>query len=212
MSGDAAGAGGGDGLDPGELAETAAWLASMQLPNGMLPWYRGGHGDPWNHLEATMALAAGGRWAEVERALAWLAAHQLADGSWCRFYVPDGVLDPRRDPNVCAYVATAVWWCSELGGPAGLLEALWPVIDAAISWTLRQQLSSGEIVWSVGPDGAPGGFALLAANSSLHQSLGCALRAAGALGRDRPHWAAAAAELGAAVEAAVAGRPTAFAP
>ena len=51
-----------------------------------------------------MALAAGGRWAEVERAFDWLAPNQLADGSWCTFYLADGVIEPRRDPNVCAYL------------------------------------------------------------------------------------------------------------
>ena len=28
------------------------------------------------------------------------------DGAWCRYYLADGVEDPRRDTNVGAYVAT----------------------------------------------------------------------------------------------------------
>jgi len=63
--------------------------------------YRAGHADPWNHVEATMALAAGGRGAEVALAFEWLAASQLPDGSWCTFHLPDGILEPRRDPT-CA--------------------------------------------------------------------------------------------------------------
>jgi hypothetical protein len=99
-----------------EITQTAAWIASLQLPSGMVPWYRGGHADPWNHVEATMALAAGGRWGEVERAFDWLAGNQLEDGSWCTFYLADGVIEPRRDPNVCAYLATGARWCWQLSG------------------------------------------------------------------------------------------------
>lgn len=139
-----------NGLSQREIALTAEWLASVQLPNGMVPWYRGGHGDPWNHTEATMALAAGGRWGEVERAFAWLASSQLPDGSWCTFYLQDGIEDPRRDPNVCAYVATGTLWCYLLGGGRGALEAAWPMVDRAVSWCVRHQRPGGEFVWSVG--------------------------------------------------------------
>jgi len=195
-------------LSPAELSLTAAWIASLQLPSGMIPWYQGGHADPWNHMEATMALATAGRWPEVERCFAWLAANQLTDGSWCTFYLPDGVVEPRRDPNVCAYVATGTWWCWLLGGGGGVLERAWPVLDRALSWCLRYQAPGGEIPWSVGPDGVPGTFALLTANSSLQQSLRCGARIAAVLGYDRPQWSAAADR----VAAAVVSRPSAFVP
>ena len=82
----------------------------MQLPNGMIPWFPGGHADPWNHVEAAMALVLGGRRAEAERAFEWLIDRQNADGSWCQYYLAEGVEEPRRDPNVGAYVATGTWW------------------------------------------------------------------------------------------------------
>jgi hypothetical protein len=193
-----------------EIAQTAAWIASLQLPNGMVPWYRGGHADPWNHLEATMALAAGGRWAEVERAFDWLASNQLVDGSWCTFYLADGVIEPRRDPNVCAYLATAARWCWQLSGDDGILSELWPMLERGISWCLGYQRQGGEIAWSVGPDGAIGTFALLAATSSFQHSLRSAARVAEALGHEREAetWSAAA---GRAAEA-VAERPGSFEP
>ena len=195
-------------LSPSDTEQTVAWIAGLQLPGGLVPWYRGGHGDPWNHMEATMALAAGGRWEEVGRSFDWLAAHQLEDGSWCTYYLPDGVIEPRRDPNCCAYVATGAWWCAELGGGTALLEAVWPMVERAINWCLRYQRPGGEIVWSVGPDRVPGNFALLAANASLRLSLACAARIAEALGDERPQWALAASR----VAAAVAGAPGRFAP
>jgi hypothetical protein len=193
-----------------EVGRTAEWIASLQLPNGMVPWYRGGHADPWNHVEAAMALAVGRRWAEVDRAFDWLASQQLPDGSWCTFYLADGVIEPRRDPNVCAYVATGAWWCSQLRGAPERLKSIWPMLAGALSWLLSYQRDSGEILWSVGPDGIPGNFALLAANSSLHGSLLCAALVADALGYEREcrTWRAAALKVG----AAVAGRPEAFAP
>jgi hypothetical protein len=197
-------------LSPSEIDRTAAWIASSQLSDGMVPWYRGGHADPWNHVEATMALAAAGRWAEVERSFDWLAAQQLPDGSWCTFYVGGGVIEPRRDPNVCAYVATGAWWCSELGGGQSFLEAVWPMVERAVTWCLGYQRPGGEIIWSVGPDGVPGNFALLAANSSLQQSLRGAARIAGALGHDHAHtrWSAAAGR----VARVVAEKPFVFTP
>ena len=196
-------------LLPAEIDQTASWIASLQLPNGLIPWYRGGHGDPWNHVEAAMALAAAGRWPEVEKAFEWLAAQQLPDGSWCTFYVADGVTEPRRDPNVCGYPATGAWWCAQLrqDGPAWL-ETVWPMIERAITWCLRYQRPGGEIVWSVGADGAPGNFALLAANSSLQQSLRSAATIAAVVGQERTGWVAAADR----VAMAVAGKPLTFAP
>jgi hypothetical protein len=189
------------GLTPAEIGQTAEWIASVQLPDGMVPWYRGGHADPWNHVEAAMALAAGGCWAEAERAFEWLASNQLPDGSWCASYVPGGVLEPRRDPNACAYVATGVWWCARLSHDSSFFEALWPMVNKAVSWCLRHQRPGGEIPWSVDPDGVPARLALLAASSSLQHSLRCAARGAQTLGRERAAatWRLAAARLAEAV-------------
>ena len=188
------------GLSSAEADETACWLASQQLRDGMIPWYRGGHSDPWNHVEAAMALAAAGRWAEVERAFVWLESNQLPDGSWCAAYVPGGVLEPHRDPNVCGYVATGAWWCAGLGAGLGFLERLWPMVERALSWCLSHQGRDGEIVWSVGPDGSRAPYALLSGNSSLHLSLTCAAEAAVALGRDPAPWAQAASRIAEAVK------------
>ena len=44
-----------------QLQETVDAIAEWQLPNGMIPWFPGGHADPWNHVEAAMALALGDR-------------------------------------------------------------------------------------------------------------------------------------------------------
>ena len=82
-----------------ELVATVDSIAAQQLGNGMIQWFAGGHADPWNHVEAAMALALAGRVAEAERAYEWLAASQLPDGSWYSYYIGDGVEDSRRDTN-----------------------------------------------------------------------------------------------------------------
>ncbi|HLH46088.1 MAG TPA: hypothetical protein VKV25_02950, partial [Acidimicrobiales bacterium] len=199
----------GDGaLTAAEIEATAGWIASLQLPNGMIPWYAGGHADPWNHVEAAMALTVGGRRAETERAFAWLAATQLPDGSWCAYHLAEGIEDPRRDPNVGAYVATGVWWHHLLTGDGALLRELWPVVDRAMAFVLALQQPGGEVLWSVDPDGVPGRFALLTGSSSIHHSLRCAVALAEHLGEERPDWELAAGRLG----HAVAHRPESFEP
>ena len=52
-------------LTASEVAATGAWIAGWQLPSGMIPWFPEGHADPWNHVEATMALSLAGRVGEA---------------------------------------------------------------------------------------------------------------------------------------------------
>ena len=60
-----------------ELIETAEAIIDWQLPNGMIPWFPGGHSDPWNHVEAAMALAVTGHLDAAEQAYIWLKDNQL---------------------------------------------------------------------------------------------------------------------------------------
>ena len=93
-----------------EVRHTAASIAALQLPNGMIPWFPGGHCDPWNHVETAIALDIMGRRESALAAYRWLANNQHADGSWFNYYVPDGSIeDPKLDTNVTAYVAVGVW-------------------------------------------------------------------------------------------------------
>jgi hypothetical protein len=195
-------------LDRAEVVCTADWIASVQLPSGMIPWFPGGHADPWNHTEAAMALLLAGRRPEAERAFDWLAASQLGDGSWCRYHLAEGIEDPRRDPNVGAYVATGAWWHYLSTGDLGFLDSFWPVIEGAIEFVLRLQQPGGEILWSMDPDGHLGRYALLTSTASIHHSLRCAVAVAERLGFERPEWELASDRV---VEAIVH-RPDAFAP
>jgi hypothetical protein len=174
----------------------------------MIPWYPGGHADPWNHVEAAMALSLAGWTLEAERAFDWLAHEQLSDGSWCRYYFAEGVEDPRRDPNVISYVAAGVWWHHLLHDDMGFVEALWPVVQAAVDFSLGLQQPGGEVLWSQDPDGTAARQALLTSTCSIQHSLRCAIAIGSALGRDRPDWYSAAERM----RTAISRREDAFAP
>jgi hypothetical protein len=196
-----------------DLHETVDAIAEWQLPSGMVPWFPGGHADPWNHVEAAMALALGGRMAEADRAFDWLVGLQRPDGSWHQYYVADAqgrttVEQDKLDANVCAYVATGVWHRWLLTGDRGFVESLWPVVERAIDFVLDLQTPRGEILWARHADGTPWSFALLTGSSSICHSLRCAIAIAELLGRERPDWELSAARLG----HVVAEVPDAFAP
>lgn len=177
------------------ITATVDAIAAVQLRNGMIPWFPDGHADPWNHTEAAMALALGGCRAEAERAYEWLIDRQRPDGAWHQYYLEDTIEESKLDANVCAYVATGVWHHFLLHRDAGFLEALWPVVEAAIDFVLDLQTPRGEILWARHDDGTPWSFALLTGSSSICHSLRCAIAIAEHLGHERPDWELSAATL-----------------
>ncbi len=187
-------------LDAAEVAATAAAIARVQRPDGMIPWFVGGHCDPWNHVEAAMALTVGGLHAQAERAYRWLARTQLPEGAWFNYYLAgSGVEDPRLDTNVCAYLATGVWHQFLVTGDARLLAELWPSVEQGLDFVLRWQCEDGTVLWSVDPDGHPARYALLTGSSSIYHALRCGVACAEALGLERPDWELAAGRLGHAI-------------
>ncbi len=192
-----------------QLAATADSIEALQKPSGMIPWFEGGHADPWNHVEAAMALAAAGRLQAAERAYEWLAATQLPSGAWHAYYGYDGsVEDARMDTNVSAYVATGLWHHRLATGSSSLLEGMWGVVEKAVGFALRWQQPGGELLWSVDADGTPGRYALLTGSSSAFFSLRCAVACAEALGLERPQWELAIGRL----RHAISYRPDRFEP
>lgn len=195
-------------LTAAELDDTATTIAELQLPSGMIAWYPGGHADPWNHIEAAMALSTVGRIAEAEAAYQWLADRQRPDGSWHNYYLADRVEDPKIDLNCVAYVATGAWHHYLATKDTGFAESMFPVVDRAIDCVLDLQTQRGEVLWARRIDGMPWSYALLTGSSSISHSLVCALRLAGLLDHERPWWKEARSRL---VET-IATSPGAFAP
>ncbi len=196
-------------IEAGEVLSTVESIAALQLADGMVPWTPGGHADPWNHVEAAMALDVGGRRAEAEAAYRWLAAIQRPDGAWHQYYLAGTrVKEATLDANVCAYVATGTWHHFLATGDTGFLEEMWPVVERAVAFVLDLQAPGGEVLWARHGDGTPWSFALLTASSSTFFSLRCAVAIAERLGEERPDW-----ELSTdALREAVVERPESFLP
>jgi hypothetical protein len=186
-----------------EVAETVDAIAAIQEPDGNIPWTPGNHTDPWNLVEAAMALDVGGHHTEAERAYEWLRSVQRGDGSWHAYTVGREVKDPTLDTNVTGYIANGVWHHYLSTGDTGFLDAFWTAVEPAIDFVLSHQRESGEIAWR-GDD--PGDGALLTGSSSLFASLRCAIAIAERLGRERPDWELSLGSLA----IAVAHRPHVF--
>ena len=187
-------------LSPHQVQATADSIVALQQKSGKIPWFPGGHADPWNHVECAMGLIVAGRRDEACRAYDWLIATQHDDGSWFSYYLDDGIEDERRDTNVSTYVAVGAWHHWRITGDVGFLEDLFPMIDRAIGFALRLQQPGGEVLWSLEPDDLrPADYALLTGSSSVLLSLRCAIGIADALGIERPEWYVAAARLAEAI-------------
>lgn len=195
-------------LTADELTRTGEGIARLQLPSGMIQWYPDGHTDPWNHVEAAMALATVGLRSEAERAYQWLIDIQLDNGAWHNYYRAGEIEDFKIDTNCVAYIATGIWHHYLATGDRAFVEHCWPTVDRAIEFVLDLQRPGGEVTWAVRPDGTPWNYALLTGSSSIAHSLDCAHRLASLVGADRPHWADARDRL---VEAIVH-RPRSFEP
>jgi hypothetical protein len=181
-------------LSAAQVEQTAASIAAAQLPSGAIPWFTGGHTDPWDHVQAAMALSAAGRTDEAERAYDWSRRTQREDGSWAIRYDGEIVTDPHTDSNFCAYLATGVWhhWCAT--GDPSFVARMWPTVERGLDAALTMQRPDGAIVWA-NAGGVPVADALVTGNASIHLSLRCGVALAELVGAARPDWELAAGRL-----------------
>ena len=182
-------------LSADDLLATARTIAAAQESSGAIPWFPGGHTDPWDHVECAMALSVCGLRAEAVRAYEWLAATQSPDGSWPSKVVVGNVDDAHREPHQGAYVAVGVWHHVLVTGDTSFAARLWPTVRRAVDFVVGLQTDRGTIPWAVDPDGSCADGALLTGSSSTYQSLRCALALADLLGEEQPEWELAACEL-----------------
>jgi hypothetical protein len=184
-------------LSADEVILSGAHLAALQTPSGMIPWFPGGHCDPWNHVESAMALDVAGFHAEAERAYEWLVATQRPDGSWHNYYLPDGHRDDtveewKLDTNVCAYIATGVWHHWRCTGDDEFARRLWPTVERALDWVLGLRREDGLVLWAIEPHDRPWDYALLTGSASIQHALRCGAAVGLAVGTPRPDWVEAA--------------------
>lgn len=192
----------GEYLEPGMfprdfLRPTVDFILRVQTATGEIPWFEGGHSDPWDHTEAAMGLATAGETDAAMQAYRWLASKQLPDGSWWRAYRNDMPDNPdRRETNYVAYIATGIWHQYLVTQDMAVLQEFFPVIERAVDFVLGLQSAHGEIEWAVDNADVPMGDALLTGCSSIYKSLECAGHIAATLNVDRSHWLSARDRLG----------------
>ncbi len=194
-------------LTPEQSRQTAGAIADMQEPSGAIPWFPGGHTDPWDHIESAMALSACGLLDQSEVAFDWSRRTQRADGSWPMQFRGSTVENQDSDSNFCAYLAVGVWHRYLICGSRDFVASMWPTIRAAIDFVLTMQAAGGEIYWGSGLGGAVP-EALLTGSSSIHHSLRCALMLAEVVGERQLDWEVALFQLGHALR----NHPESFAP
>lgn len=184
-------------LDSTQVAATADAIVAVQSADGAIPWFDGGHLDPWDHVQAAMGLSVAGRFEEAVAAYEWSARAQRPDGTWATKYVgPElSVEDASSDANFTAYVATGVWHHWRRTGDRRLVHRMWPVVRSAIDAVLQMQTADGPVSWSRRSDGTLASEALITGNASIHLSLRCAVALADVLGVAVPRWEDAARRL-----------------
>ena len=118
-------------------------IAAHQRPDGEIPWCAGQKTDPWDHVESAMGLAIGGLFGAARKALRWLAANQLADGSWYAAYLEGRPQDKTRDSNLTAYIAVGLYHYHCVTGDAEFVAAMWPTMARAIEGINRKLYMGG---------------------------------------------------------------------
>jgi len=181
-------------LTAAQVADTAAAIAAMQEPCGAVPWTIGEHVDIWNHVEAAMAMLAGGQVEAAERAYDWVPTMQRPDGSF-PMKIVDGVPDDERgDVNMSAYLAVGVWHHWLVRRDIAFVQRFWPTVRAALDWVVAQQVPFGGINWTPTED-----FCLLTGNASIYHSLRAGVALADLMDDPQPEWELAGGRLGHAV-------------
>lgn len=187
-------------LDADAVRATGRWIASVQKSSGEIPWFTGGHTDPWDHVESAMGLSVAGEWEAAEKAYGFLRDAQRGDGSWPLKW-QDGVAESTdTDANFCAYVAVGVWHHHLVTARAGFLESMWPTVRRALDLVLAHQGPQGQMWWGSSERGYCD-EALITGSSSIHHALRCGVAIAEELGTTAPDWDAAAVSLGHALRA-----------
>ena len=187
-------------LDEDAVRATGAWIASVQKPSGEIPWFTGGHTDPWDHVESAMGLTVAGEWEAARRAFGFLRDTQRADGSWPIKWQDGEIADADTDANFCAYIAVGLWHHHLVTGARDFLESMWPTVRRALDLVLTHQGPQGQMRWG----SSPRGFcdeALITGSSSIHHALRCGVAIAAELGESAPEWDLAADRLGHALRA-----------
>lgn len=185
-------------LTPEQCRQTALSIAAAQESSGAIPWFEGGHTDPWDHVECAMALTTAGLLEPARAAFDWSRRTQRSDGSWPIQFRAGVIEDANSDSNFCAYIAAGVWHHVLVTGDASFAADMWPAVRKAIDFVIDMQVGNGGIAWARSEAGLLP-EALLTGCSSVYHSIRCALALAAFVEDPQPEWELAVGRLGHAI-------------
>ena len=124
----------------------------------MIPWFPGGHCDPWNHVEAAMALTVVGHGRRGRPRLPVAGRHPAPRRQLVQLLPDDrGRRTPVSTPTCVPTWPPGAWHRYVSTGDLDGLEKLWPAVEAGVDFVLRWQRPDGSIRWSLDPAGRPRG-------------------------------------------------------
>jgi len=125
----------------------ARYILSCQDKEGGIRWEPNSKLDPWDHIEAAMGLDVLGFEVESKNAYNWLRSYQESDGSWPSLFhsVEKNKL---KETNFSSYIAVGMWHHFMNFNDKDFLNEFWPVLDAAIEFTLLAQSEDGDFFWA----------------------------------------------------------------
>ncbi len=125
----------------------AKYILSCQDSEGGIHWEPDSKLDPWDHIESAMGLDVMGFEAESKKAYDWLRTNQERDGSWPSiFYSTEE--NNLKETNFSSYIAVGMWHHFTNFNDKDFLYEFWPVLDAAIEFTLAAQTEHGDFFWA----------------------------------------------------------------
>ena len=181
------------------IQSQANFIIEQQLPSGAIPWYQGGITDPWDHVEAAMALDFSGRFDEARLAYEWMRSNQNPDGSWYFSYDNDKPRNLTKDTNFSTYISAGLWFHYLATRDLNFLRHMWSTVEKSVSFALSLQQPTGEIYWGLSENNEVWPGAILTASSCTWFSIRCATKIAKTLGIDKPGWNKACQKLAEAI-------------
>jgi len=125
----------------------AKYILSCQDAEGGIRWEPNSKLDPWDHIESAMGLDVLGFEAESKNAYNWLRAFQESDGSWLSLF-HSSEKNSLKETNFSSYIAVGMWHHFKNFNDKNFLDEFWPVLDAAIEFTLSAQSKHGDFFWA----------------------------------------------------------------
>ena len=125
----------------------AKYILSCQDSEGGIRWEPNSKLDPWDHIESAMGLDVLGFEAESKNAYNWLRAYQESDGSWLSLF-HSSEKNNLKETNFSSYIAVGMWHHFKNFKDKNFLNEFWPVLDAAIEFTLSAQSEHGDFFWA----------------------------------------------------------------